>query len=71
MNKMISRRKYVSMTMMMLVLLFMFQFTQVIKDVGNDYQVNEYAQNNAINTGTEWKMEQIGTVLPNNKNGLK
>ena len=68
MNKMISRRKYVSMTMMMLVLLFMFQFTQVIKDVGNDYQVNEYAQNNAINTGTEWKMEQIGTVLPNNKN---
>ncbi len=68
MNRMISRRKYVSMTMMMLVLLFMFQFTQVIKDVGNDYHVNEYAQKNIINGSTEWKMEQIVTPLQNNKN---
>lgn len=66
MNRMISRRRYVSMTMMMLVLLFMFQFTQVIKDVGNDYHVNEYAQKNVVNGSTEWKMEQIET--PSNSN---
>ena len=64
MNRMITRRKYVSMTMVMLVLLFMFQFTQVIKDAGNDYHVNEYAQKSIINGSSEWKMEQIGTSLP-------
>jgi len=64
MDKMITRRKYVSMTMMMLVLLFMFQFTQVIKDVGNDYHVNEYAQESVINGSSEWKMEQKGTSVP-------
>lgn len=40
---MVSRRKYISMTLMMLVLLFMFQFTQVIKDMDNEYNINEFA----------------------------
>lgn len=56
MDRMVSRRKFVSMTMMMLVLLFMFQFTQVIKDVGNDYNVNEYAVETAIDRNSSWKM---------------
>ena len=64
MDRMITRRKYVSMTMMMLVLLFMFQFTQVIKDVGNDYHVNDYAEKSVINSSAEWKMEQVGTSVP-------
>jgi len=64
MNRMITRRKYVSMTMVMLVLLFMFQFTQVIKDAGNDYHVNEYAQKSINNGSSEWKMEQIGSSVP-------
>lgn len=64
MDRMITRRKYVSMTMMMLVLLFMFQFTQVIKDVDNDYHVNEYAGKSVINGSAEWKMEQVGTSVP-------
>ncbi len=68
MNRMITRRKYVSITMMMLVLLFMFQFTQVIKDVGNDYHINEYAQKSNITASNEWKMEQINTPLQLNKN---
>ncbi len=68
MNRMITRRKYVSITMMMLVLLFMFQFTQVIKDVDNDYHVNEYAEKSTLTGSTEWKMEQINTPLHNEKN---
>lgn len=68
MNRMITRRKYVSITMMMLVLLFMFQFTQVIKDVDNDYHVNEYAQKSILTSSTEWKVEQLNnTLLHGNK----
>lgn len=67
MERMVSRRRYISMTMMMLVLLFMFQFTQVIKDTGNDYHVNEYAQKSVTNGLSEWKMEQLGTSMPENE----
>lgn len=58
MNGMISRRKYVSMTMMMLVLLFMFQFTQVIKDRDNDYSTNQYAAQSVQDGSKAWKMKQ-------------
>lgn len=68
MNRMITRRKYVSITMMMLVLLFMFQFTQVIKDVDNDYHVNEYAQKSTLTGSSEWVMEQVTTPLQGDKN---
>ncbi len=40
---MVSRRNYVSIMLMMAVLFFMFQFTQVVKDSGNRYDENEYA----------------------------
>ena len=53
MDRMVSFRKFVSMTMVMLVLLFMFQFTQVIKDVDNDYNVNEYATDSVYTNSSE------------------
>ena len=68
MNRMVSNRKYISMTMMMLVLLFLFQFTQVIKDVDNDYYVNEYVGTNTIKDSTEWKMQQIGNTISGDNN---
>lgn len=40
---MVSRRNYFSMLVMMAVLLFMFLFTQVVKESGNKYDINEFA----------------------------
>ncbi len=40
---MVSRRKFFSMFLMMAVLLFMFQFSEIIKENGNNYDKNEYA----------------------------
>ena len=40
---MVSRRNYFSIIVMMAVLFFMFQFSQIIKDSGNRYDVNAYA----------------------------
>lgn len=68
MNRMISRRKYFSMTMIMIVLLFMFQFTQVIKDVGNDYYVNEYANRDSLDKTTEWQMNQDESTVVDKTN---
>lgn len=62
MDRMVSFRKFVSMTMVMLVLLFMFQFTQVIKDVDNDYNVNEYATDSVYTNSSEWKKQTIQNV---------
>lgn len=40
---MLSRRQFFSITIIMLVLLVMFQLTGVMKDYWNDYETNEYA----------------------------
>ncbi|MCM1044468.1 MAG: DUF2194 domain-containing protein [Candidatus Gastranaerophilales bacterium] len=40
---MVSRRNFFSIIMMMAVLLFMFQFSQIIKENASNYDVNEYA----------------------------
>lgn len=40
---MLSRRQFLSITVIMLVLLVMFQLTGVMKDYWNDYETNEYA----------------------------
>lgn len=40
---MVSRRNYFSIIIMMAVLFFMFQFSQIIKESGNRYDVNEHA----------------------------
>lgn len=39
---MVSRRNFFSIIIMMTVLFFMFQFTQVVKESGNRYDVNEF-----------------------------
>lgn len=40
---MISKQRFMTMTVTMLVLLFIFQFPQVMKEYGNNYDINEYA----------------------------
>ena len=39
---MVSRRNYVTIAIMFLILFFMFQFTGVMKNQLNEYGVNEY-----------------------------
>lgn len=41
---MVSRRNYVAITIVMLVMLFMFQFSGVAADAWNDYEENPYAK---------------------------
>lgn len=41
---MVSKRRFFILIMMMFVLLFMFQFTQVVKENGNTYDTNQYLQ---------------------------
>lgn len=41
---MISRRNYFAITIVMLVIVFMFQSTGVITEIWNDYEVNSYAK---------------------------
>ena len=43
---MLSRRNFFITLLMMAVLLFMFQFSQLIKEDGNDYETNEYVEKN-------------------------
>jgi len=56
---MVSRRNYFSIIVMMAVLFFMFQFSQIIKDSGNRYDVNAYAvPEEDLPSGTnKWKTE--------------
>lgn len=61
MNGMVSRRKFISMTMMMVVLLFMFQFTQAVKDMENDYNVNDYAIDSILDSTTAWQVNEGAT----------
>ncbi len=41
---MLSRRQFFTITLIMLVLLFLFQATSVMKDQWNEYGINEYAE---------------------------
>lgn len=55
---MISRRNYISICIMMAVLLFMFQFLQIFKETGNQYDTNEYLEAEELLTGNEsWQPE--------------
>ncbi len=40
---MLTSQKFLGMTVMMLVLFFIVQFPQIMKEAGNEYDVNEYA----------------------------
>ncbi len=56
---MVSRRKYFSIFIMMAVLLFMFQFSQIIKESGNNYDVNEYAVEDLLSGVAKWNSYSI------------
>ena len=40
---MVSRRNFLSIAAIMLIIFFMFQFTSVALELWNDYEENEYA----------------------------
>ena len=52
---MVSRRKFLIMAVMMIVLLFMFQFSQIMKESGNQYDENEYISENEQNKNDAWE----------------
>lgn len=54
---MISRRNFLSITLMMATLFFLFQFSQIVKEQGNDYDRNEYAHGSEIGVGDYWGPE--------------
>lgn len=51
---MISRRNFLSIFLMMIILLFMFQFSMIIKDNGNEYDTNEYYRDTLSTAGDAW-----------------
>ncbi len=62
---MVSRRNFFSIIIMMVALLFMFQFSQVIKENGNNYNFNEFAVEDPVSGKYRWSsdndsMEQFG-----------
>lgn len=50
---MVSRRNYITVAIMMLILFFMFQFTGVMKNQLNEYGVNEYDQSTYTHLNAE------------------
>lgn len=52
---MISKRNFFTIVIMMVVLFFMFQFSQVMKEIGNQYDINAYAKDAAENRLDEWE----------------
>lgn len=52
---MVSRRNFFSIFIMMAVLLFMFQFSQVYKESGNDYDTNKYVAQTAASGADRWQ----------------
>lgn len=51
---MITKRKFAIMTVMMFVLFFMFQFSQVMKEAGNEYDRNEFASDATEDSSGRW-----------------
>lgn len=57
---MISRRRYLSICMMMAVVLLLFQLTVVIRDRENEYDVNRYLTDTQVNSGSAWTAPELG-----------
>lgn len=53
---MVSRRNFISIFIMMGVLLFMFQFSQVIKESQSSYDVNSYVSEQKLSGKERWMM---------------
>lgn len=62
---MVSRRNFISIILMMSVLLFMFRFSQFIKESASNYKVNDYASSKeeVLSGANQWEKENPGTPL--------
>lgn len=58
---MVTKRRFLIMTVMMFVLLFMFQFSQVMKENGNEYDENQYVSATELSADDTWEMPEEGT----------
>lgn len=54
---MVSRRNFFSIIVMMAVLLFMFQFSQIIKENDSDYDINAYALEEMVPNAPAWQTD--------------
>ena len=67
---MVSKRRFFILVMMMFVLLFMFQFTQVVKERGNTYDTNPFLQDkDAIHVADVSKNTKKQIVFIGNREG--
>ncbi|MBQ8640135.1 MAG: DUF2194 domain-containing protein [Lachnospiraceae bacterium] len=57
---MVSFRKFFSIGIMMAVLLFLFQFSLVIKERGNRYDVNEFFSEERLSQENSWQSDVTG-----------
>lgn len=55
---MISKRTYFSITIMMVVLLFLFQFSMVVREYRNEYDINDYLVERQNDGANAWTMEE-------------
>ena len=58
-KRMVSKRNFFSIAIMMFVLLFLFQFSMVIRDRQNSYDVNENLTAREADGKNAWKKQQI------------
>lgn len=54
---MISRRNFFTIFLMMMILLFMFQFSMIIKENGNEYDTNEYYKADLPTATDAWELK--------------
>lgn len=55
---MISKRTYFSITIMMVVLLFLFQFSMVVREYRNEYDINDYLVERQNDGANAWTMDE-------------
>lgn len=60
---MVSKRRFFILILMMFVLLFMFQFTEVVKENGNTYDTNQYLQKKENVKTSDSKLRQKTVVF--------
>ncbi len=60
---MITKKNFLIMGVTMFVLLFLFQFSQIMKESGNEYDVNSYAEEASLNREDAWQKSPQKDVL--------
>ncbi len=60
---MITRKNFLIMGVTMFVLLFLFQFSQIMKESGNEYDVNNYAADAILDREDAWQKSPPKDVL--------